>query len=109
MDDLTDAAAEESQINLSLVAAGATQDTLAEVLGALHRIERGTYGLCEITGKPIEARRLKAIPWTRHSLQGRNELERNGFGRKRVVSALESLRETVVVDGEETVEREEAD
>jgi len=109
MDDLTDAAAEESQRNLSLVAAGATQDMLAEVLAALHRIERGTYGICEITGEPIEAGRLKAIPWARYSLQGQNELERNGFGRKHVVPALESLRETVAVDGEEAAESDEAD
>jgi RNA polymerase-binding transcription factor DksA len=109
MDDLTDAAAEESQRNLSLVAASATQDMLAEVLGALHRIERGTYGICEITGKSIEPGRLKAIPWARYSLEGQNELERNGFGRKHVVPALESLRETVVVDGEEAAESDEGD
>src|SRR6266566_3596350 len=43
LDDLTDAACEESQRSLSLVAATATQATIFEVLAALNRIERGTY------------------------------------------------------------------
>ncbi len=101
LDDPADAAAEESQRNLSLVAAGATQDTLSEVLDALRRIERGTYGICEITGKPIEAGRLRAIPRARYSLKGQNELEKNGFGQKHVLPALESIRDAVLVDGEE--------
>jgi RNA polymerase-binding transcription factor DksA len=32
-------------------------------LEALRRIERGTYGICEISGEPIEEKRLQAIPW----------------------------------------------
>jgi len=109
LNDPADAAAEESQRNLSLVAAGATQATLAEVLDALQRIECGLYGICEITGEPIEAGRLKAIPWARYSLRGQKELEKNGFGRRHVVPALESISEAVVVGGEETVEGDEAD
>lgn len=30
---------------------------------ALERIEDGTYGICEVTGAPIPAERLRAIPW----------------------------------------------
>ncbi len=100
VDDPADAAADESQTSLSLVAASATQDTLAEVLDALHRIELGTYGICEITGEPIEAERLQAIPWARYSLQGQNELEKNGFGRKHSLPPLESIREVVQADGD---------
>jgi DnaK suppressor protein len=29
---------------------------------ALHRIEEGSYGICESCGQPIEAARLKALP-----------------------------------------------
>jgi RNA polymerase-binding protein DksA len=43
---------------------GAKQ-TLAEIDAALKRIEDGTYGICEVCGKPIAAERLAAIPWTR--------------------------------------------
>ena len=101
MDDLSDAGAEESETSLSLVSAGATQNTLAEVLDALRRIELGTYGLCEITGEPIEAGRLQAIPWARYSLQGQSELEKSGLGRKHVLSPLESLREPVLSNAEQ--------
>jgi RNA polymerase-binding protein DksA len=41
------------------------QQTLDDVKAALQRIEDGTYGTCEVCGKPIGAARLEAIPWTR--------------------------------------------
>jgi RNA polymerase-binding protein DksA len=41
------------------------RETLAEIEAALQRIEDGTYGICEVCGKPISAERLSAIPWTR--------------------------------------------
>ena len=39
--------------------------TLAEIDAALQRIEAGTYGVCEVCGKPIGAERLAALPWAR--------------------------------------------
>ena len=36
-----------------------------EVLDALKRIETGTYGMCEVSGEPIEADRLEANPSAR--------------------------------------------
>jgi RNA polymerase-binding transcription factor DksA len=67
-DNLGDAATEETQRTLALVAAGATQKAVFEVLAAIHRIECGTYGVCEVTGEPIGEARLQAIPWARSSL-----------------------------------------
>ena len=43
---------------------------LREIEMALHRIETGRFGICEETEEPIEADRLKAIPWTRLSIEG---------------------------------------
>lgn len=43
---------------------------LLEIEGALERIARGTYGICEETEEPIEPQRLLAIPWTRLSIEG---------------------------------------
>jgi RNA polymerase-binding protein DksA len=40
------------------------EDTLRRIDAALQRIEDGTYGICEICGKPIGEERLRAIPWT---------------------------------------------
>jgi RNA polymerase-binding transcription factor DksA len=33
-----------------------------EVKAALQRIEDGTYGICQVSGEPIEAKRLEANP-----------------------------------------------
>ena len=39
------------------------EDTLRAIDAALARIDDGTYGTCEICGKPIGEERLRAIPW----------------------------------------------
>jgi RNA polymerase-binding transcription factor DksA len=54
------------------------QEMLDEVNGALRRIETGTYGVCELTGKPIDDARLEAIPWTRFSIEAEQALEADG-------------------------------
>jgi DnaK suppressor protein len=36
---------------------------LAQVEHALHRMDEGTYGLSEISGRPIPLERLEALPW----------------------------------------------
>ncbi len=43
---------------------------LLEIESALGRIENGTFGYCEETDELIEADRLRAIPWTRLSIEG---------------------------------------
>ncbi len=43
---------------------------LFEIEQALSRIEIGTFGVCEETEELIEPDRLKAIPWTRLSIEG---------------------------------------
>ena len=37
----------------------------------------GTYGVCEVTGEPIDKERLTAVPFARFSLEGQKEFERN--------------------------------
>jgi DnaK suppressor protein len=46
------------------------KEQLLEIELALSRIERGRYGMCEETEEPIEHERLKALPWTRLSIEG---------------------------------------
>ncbi|HWE60238.1 MAG TPA: hypothetical protein VHB98_00855 [Chloroflexota bacterium] len=36
---------------------------LAQVEHALQRMEEGTYGISEVSGKPIPVERLEALPW----------------------------------------------
>lgn len=43
---------------------------LMEIESALARIENGSFGVCEETEEMIEPERLRAIPWTRLSIEG---------------------------------------
>lgn len=43
---------------------------LFEIDSALGRIENGSFGICEETEEAIEPERLRAIPWTRLSIEG---------------------------------------
>jgi DnaK suppressor protein len=49
--------------------AGELRETLDEVDAALERLEGGTYGTCEVCGKPIGAARLEAMPATRFCIE----------------------------------------
>lgn len=40
-------------------------DQLAEIDAALRRVDDGTYGIDEVTGEPIDAARLEAVPTAR--------------------------------------------
>jgi len=54
------------------------QEMIYEVDDALQRIAAGTYGVCELTGKPISPERLDAVPWTRFSVEAEQQLEDEG-------------------------------
>jgi RNA polymerase-binding transcription factor DksA len=60
---------------LSLVSS--EQDALNEVEEAILRIKDGSYGVCEVTGQPINPERLAAVPFTRYSVEGQVEFEKN--------------------------------
>lgn len=52
------------------------QDLMYEIDEAIQRIFDGTYGICEITHKPINKERLLAVPFTRFSIEGQREYEK---------------------------------
>ena len=52
------------------------QEALAEIDAAIVRIQGGTYGVCELTGKPISKERLLAVPFARYSVESQAEVER---------------------------------
>jgi len=62
--------------SLSLNLAAADRKLLREIDDALKRIEEGTYGICELSLKPIKIERLRELPWARHSMEAARELER---------------------------------
>lgn len=54
---------------------------LREIHAALAKIQDGTYGLCEGTGKPIAKVRLEAQPWTRYSIEWAKKMEQRQIRR----------------------------
>jgi DnaK suppressor protein len=52
------------------------QDALFEIDEALKRIAKGTYGVCEMSGKNIPKARLEARPFARFTVECQNEIER---------------------------------
>ena len=56
------------------------QDSLYEINEALKRIDLGTYGICEMSGKLIPEIRLEALPFTRFTVECQAQLERDNMG-----------------------------
>src|SRR5450755_2862066 len=48
---------------------------LQMVESALSRMREGTFGECISCGKEINAKRLEAVPWTRHCIECQEKLE----------------------------------
>lgn len=83
------------------------QDAIYEIEEALKRIERNTYGICELTGKSIPKARLDAIPWTRFTVEAQAQLERDGALRQRRLGQLGTVDSAGAVEIEEEDEVEE--
>src|SRR6185436_4037007 len=79
------------------------QDALYEIDQALKRIELGTYGRCEMSGKPISRARLEAIPFARFTVECQSQLEKqNKASRVRQsVTSLFGLTDEESAEGEE--------
>ncbi len=56
------------------------QEKLQEINEALKRIEEGTYGICVVCGKPIEEKRLLAIPEAKKCLKCKAAEEKMRIG-----------------------------
>ena len=87
-------ATESNQRDQSLGTLSFDQDQLAEINAAIDKIETGgDYGICEMTGRPIPAERLKAIPWTRFTREAEEDMERRGQAPKAKLAPLGQLNE----------------
>jgi len=64
----------EQEFTLGLVEKD--RQVLREINAALVKIQGGTYGICEGTGKPINRERLEYQPWARYSIEYARKLER---------------------------------
>src|SRR3954471_16353853 len=100
---MADAASDTYDSDWALSMLSSDQNALYEIEQAMNRIENGTFGTCELTGKPIEADRLTAIPWTRFSMESQRQLEDTG-----AVTRTRLAERRGLGDSEEPQEAEEA-
>jgi len=64
----------ERDFNLNLVSN--ERRIIMQIDEALKRIEDGTYGICQMSGKPISKSRLKAIPYAKYSKKCKEKIEK---------------------------------
>lgn len=76
------------------------QDAIYEIEEALKRIEKKTYGVCELTGKTIPKARLEAIPWTRFTVEAQAQLEKDGALKSRRLGQLGTIETAGVSDAD---------
>ncbi len=72
---MADAGAQNFERDFALNLLSSEQEALHEIEQALQRINKGTYGVCQITGKAISKERLSAVPFTRFSIEGQAQRE----------------------------------
>ncbi|HEY3931765.1 MAG TPA: TraR/DksA C4-type zinc finger protein [Verrucomicrobiae bacterium] len=85
---MADSGTDNFDRDFALSLLSADQDAVYEIEEALKRIEKKSYGVCELTGKSIPRARLEAIPWTRFTVEAQAQLERDGALRQRRIGAL---------------------
>lgn len=87
-----DAGTETFDRDFALSLVSSEKEALHEIQKAIERIFDGSYGVCKVTGKPIAKERLKAVPFTRFSVEGQIQYERT---QKRTIQRGGAFAETV--------------
>ncbi|UCC22301.1 MAG: TraR/DksA C4-type zinc finger protein [Planctomycetota bacterium] len=73
---MADAGTDNYEVENTLGLMDSERKLLADIDDALQRIEDGTYGICQGSGKPIPRQRLDAIPWARYCVEYASLLEK---------------------------------
>jgi DnaK suppressor protein len=79
------------------------QDALYEIEEALKRVDSGTYGICEMSGKPIPQARLEAIPFARFTVECQTQIEK----RQKAVRVRQPVKSLFGLTDDEGAEGEE--
>ncbi len=74
---MADAGTDSFDRDFALSLVNNEHEALYEIAEAIDRMKDGSYGVCEITGQPIPAERLVAVPFTRYSAEGQRQMEKN--------------------------------
>tara|TARA_R110002111_G_scaffold156150_1_gene222882 strand:+ start:66 stop:425 length:360 start_codon:yes stop_codon:yes gene_type:complete len=71
-----DEGTDDFQQMVSLEMSNKEQGVLRQIERALEKIDDGTYGKCDISGKTIPLKRLEAIPYATMTVESQEELEK---------------------------------
>ena len=74
--DIADRAANSYNKEFLFSQSNNERQLLQMVDNALDRIREGTFGECISCGQDINAKRLEAVPWTRHCIECQEKLEK---------------------------------
>ena len=74
--DIYDQASSERDRELELLLSDRERQKLHNIDDALLRMAEGEYGICEECDEEIPLGRLKAMPFTRHCVKCKSDLER---------------------------------
>jgi RNA polymerase-binding transcription factor DksA len=64
--------------DLAIGMAETERELLREIDEALDRVVGKTYGVCQLTGKPIPKTRLDAKPWAKYTIESARHIEKMG-------------------------------
>ena len=70
----------EQEFTLGLIES--ERQTLREIQEALVRIDNGSYGICQGTGKAIPKARLEAVPWAKYTIEYKRLLDQGKVGQE---------------------------
>ncbi len=82
--DIYDQASSERDRELGLLLGDREREKIHSIDEALMRIDEGEYGICEECDEDIPLGRLKAMPFTRHCVKCKSDLEKLQAQTKRV-------------------------
>lgn len=110
--DEIDAASSESDFDFALSMLSNNSDAILDIHSAIQKIDQGTYGICEVSGKVIPKERLLAIPFAKATVECQAKLEKQQriFRRAPVresVFANERAEAEVESPEEEDIEKED--
>ncbi len=74
--DIADRASSETDWSIELRTRDRQRKLITKIDAAIERIEKGEYGYCEVTGEPINLKRLDARPIAMMTLEAQEEHEK---------------------------------
>ena len=77
--DIGDRGSQDTEASFNLTMSEKNSTTLQDITDALKRLDRGVYGICELSGDLIPAERLEVLPFARCTVSAQRNKERYAF------------------------------